>query len=269
MKNADELKSLVKEKYGEIARKSLSQLQNTTCCGTQCCEEPHDLTCFNDDYSAIQGYTKDADLKLGCGVPTAVANISPGDSVLDLGSGAGNDAFVARAITGESGKVIGVDMTEAMVEKARQNCALLNFSNVEFRLGEIEHLPVDDGSIDVAISNCVLNLVPDKQRAFGEIYRVLKVGGHFSISDIVLTRTLPENLQSAAEMYAGCVSGAIPKSDYLDLIREGGFKNVAIKIEKAIELPRSVLTKFLSSDEVDAFLQQEAAIVSITVYGEK
>lgn len=269
MKDADELKSVVKQKYGEIAKKSLEELNSAACCGTQCCGDPHDLTCFNDDYTKLQGYNKDADLKLGCGVPTAIAAIKEGDTVLDLGSGAGNDAFVARAIVGTSGKVIGLDMTEPMVEKAKRNAQKLGYANVEFRLGDIEDMPIENDSIDVVISNCVLNLVPNKEQAFSEMYRVLRAGGHFSISDVVLARPLPAGLQREAEMYAGCVSGAIEKSKYLQLIEDAGFKNVQVKIEKPLTLPKEVLSRFLSPDEVKSFLANGAAISSITVFGEK
>lgn len=268
MKENDELKAVVKEKYGEIAKKSLSQLASTTCCGTQCCE-PHDFTAFNDDYTELAGYNKDADLLLGCGIPTEVAAIKAGDTVLDLGSGAGNDAFVARVLVGDSGKVIGLDMTEAMIEKARLNADKLGASNVEFRLGDIEAMPVDDNSVDVVISNCVLNLVPDKVKAFKEMHRVIKPGGHFSVSDIVLTRPLPAGLQHDAEMYAGCVAGAIDKSEYLKLIQDAGFKRIDVKIEKFIELPTEVLEKYLSKEEIASFSAGGSPIASITVYGEK
>lgn len=264
-----DLKSVVREKYGEIANKSLAELDSATCCGTQCCSEPHDFTAFNDDYTKLKGYNKEADLKLGCGVPTEIAAIKAGDIVLDLGSGAGNDAFVARALVGEGGKVIGLDMTGPMIEKARRNAAALGYSNVEFTLGDIEQMPIESDSIDVVISNCVLNLVPDKKKAFAEMFRVLRKGGHFSVSDIVLARLLPKEIQQAAEMYAGCVSGAILKSDYLGIIKLAGFKNVEVKIEKPITLPAEVLERYLSLTESKAFITQAPAILSITVYGEK
>lgn len=267
---SENLKSIVKEKYGEIAKKSLEELNNTTCCGTQCCgSEPHDLTGFNDDYTQLKGYNKDADLKLGCGVPTEVAAIKAGDTVLDLGSGAGNDAFVARTLVGESGKVIGLDMTEPMIEKAQKNAKKLGFSNIEFRLGDIEAMPIESDSIDVVISNCVLNLVPNKKLAFKEMFRVIRTGGHFSISDIVLERPLPKGIQEAAEMYVGCVSGAIQKSEYLGIIKEAGFKKIEVKISKPIGLPEDVLSKYLTSEEVKGFLQHGAVMSSVTVYGEK
>ncbi len=269
--DSEELKSIVKQKYGEIAQKSLEELNKSTCCGTQSCgsSDPHDLTCFNDDYTKLKGYNKDADLKLGCGVPTEVAEIKAGDTVLDLGSGAGNDAFVARAIVGETGRVIGLDMTEAMIEKSTKNAKTLGYSNVEFKLGDIEAMPIESESIDVVISNCVLNLVPDKEKAFSEMYRVLKVGGHFSVSDIVLAHPLPTGLQKAAEMYAGCVSGAIEKKQYLKDIDRAGFDNVQVKLEKPIHLPDEVLAKYLSDEEIGKFKALGAAILSVTVFGEK
>ena len=202
-------------------------------------------------------------------MPTNVASIKAGDVVVDLGSGAGNDAFVARALVGEHGRVIGIDMTAPMIEKARSNTAKLGFSNVEFRLGDIEQMPVDSSSVDVVISNCVLNLVPDKKKAFSEIFRVLAVGGHFSVSDIVLARPLPNEILDAAEMYAGCVSGAILKSDYLNIIEQVGFKNVAVKIEKPIYLPLEVILKYIGAAEAEQFQNDGAVILSITVYGEK
>jgi SAM-dependent methyltransferase len=269
MKNS-ELKSIVKEKYGEIAKKSLEELGNMTCCGTQCCSsEPHDMTPFNDDYTQLAGYNKDADLKLGCGVPTAIAQIKVGDTVLDLGSGAGNDAFVARAIVGDSGKVIGLDMTEPMIEKSRLNAQKLGYKNVEFRLGDIEAMPIENESVDVVISNCVLNLVPNKKAAFVEIFRVLKKWGHFSISDIVLERELPEGIKKAAEMYAGCVSGAVLRSEYLQMIKAAGFSQVEVKLSKPITLPTSVLNQYLSPADAAGFAEQAPAISSITVFGKR
>ncbi len=267
MKNAEELKALVKEKYGEIALQSKEQ-NETSCCGATGCSTV-DYAIFADNYTQLEGYNPDADLGLGCGVPTEFAQIKVGDVVLDLGSGAGNDCFVARAIVGESGKVIGVDMTEAMIEKARDNADKLGFHNVEFRQGEIEKLPVAANRVDVVISNCVLNLVPDKQKAFTETFRVLKPGGHFSISDVVLIGELPEGLVQASELYAGCVSGAIQKEAYLQLIREAGFENVKVQKEKLIQVPDEILKDYLSEAEINAFRASNTGIFSITVYGDK
>src|SRR5665647_2970240 len=223
---AEDLKLIVKEKYAEIANQSASK--SSSCCGTSSCCSGADYTAFSESYENQQGYNPDADLNLGCGIPTEYAHIRTGDTVVDLGSGAGNDCFVARALTGESGKVIGIDMTEAMIEKARANAEKLGFNNVEFRLGDIEKMPMTANKADVIVSNCVLNLVPDKVKAFSEIYRVLKPGGHLSISDVVTKGQLPEKLQKDAEMYAGCVSGAININEYVDIIRKQGFQNLSL-----------------------------------------
>ena len=214
----------MKEQYTEIAEQDKASNQSS-CCGSGCCsDEVYNI--MSEDYAGLKGYNPDADLGLGCGLPTQFARIRKGDTVLDLGSGAGNDCFIARAETGDTGKVIGVDMTEAMIAKARANAEKLGLNNVEFRLGEIEVLPVGVGTIDVVVSNCVLNLVPDKKKAFSEINRVLKPGGHFSISDIVLVGELPDSILKTAELYAGCVAGAIQKDAYLGMVREAGFENI-------------------------------------------
>ncbi len=196
---------------------------------------------MQDEYNNLDGYVADADLGLGCGLPTEYAGIKKGDTVVDLGSGAGNDVFVARAIVGDEGKVIGLDMTEEMIEKANLNKAKLGFKNVEFHLGDIEQMPFENNIADVVVSNCVLNLVPDKRKAFSEIYRVLKPGAHFCVSDIVIKGELPAGLKKSAEMYAGCVAGALQQDDYLGIIKETGFRNVEVKKTKVIELPDDVL----------------------------
>jgi arsenite methyltransferase len=267
MKTPDELKQIVKEKYSEVALQS-KEMNESSCCGSGCCSTV-DAAVFAEDYSSLQGYIADADLGLGCGLPTQYARIKEGDTVIDLGSGAGNDCFVARAVVGDKGKVIGVDMTEAMVEKARANANKLGFNNVEFRLGEIEKLPVAANRADVVVSNCVLNLVPDKKQAFAETFRVLKPGGHFSISDVVITGQLPPAILKAAEMYAGCVSGAINKNDYLQIIRETGFVNIELQKERQITLPDNILLNYLSAEELETFKQSKAGVYSITVYAEK
>ena len=176
-----------------------------------------------DDYSETSGYVEDADLGLGCGLPTQFAKIKKGDTVIDLGSGAGNDCFVARHETGSEGKVIGIDFTPIMIQKARNNAEKLGYNNVEFREGDIDAMPVSNDVADVIVSNCVLNLVPSKQKVIGEIFRVLKPGGHFSISDIVLVGNLPDALKEDAEMYAGCVAGAIQKTEYLQFNKRRRF----------------------------------------------
>lgn len=224
---------------------------------------------MNDDYSRLPGYVPEADYGLGCGLPTEVAYLSPGDTVLDLGSGAGNDAFVARAIVGEPGRVIGVDMTAAMVAQARANAARLGFANVEFRLGEIEHLPVAQETVDVVVSNCVLNLVPDKARAFAEVWRVLKPGGHFSISDIVVEGDLPAAVRQSMEAYAGCVAGAMDKADYLRLIEAAGFLAVRVAREKPVAVPDDLLVEALGQAGAEHARASGARLLSLTVYGEK
>jgi arsenite methyltransferase len=267
MNNTDNLKEIVKEKYGEIANQDKAT-NETSCCGVGGCATV-DYTIFSEDYSQLKGYNADADLGLGCGIPTAFAQISEGQIVLDLGSGAGNDCFVAREIVGEKGKVIGVDFTDNMIEKARENADKLGFNNVEFRKGDIEQMPVGGNSIDVVISNCVLNLVPNKQKAFSETYRVLKPGGHFSVSDVVLKGNLPEKLKNDAEMYAGCVSGAIQMDEYLNIILETGFTGLEVKKEKMIMLPDEILEQYLNGNEIEKYKSGAFGIFSITVYGQK
>jgi ubiquinone/menaquinone biosynthesis C-methylase UbiE len=267
METSEQLKEIVRQKYSEIALQEKDDNQ-ASCCGSGCCSiETSNI--MTDDYSTLEGYNPDADLGLGCGLPTQFAKIKKGDVVIDLGSGAGNDAFIARAETGETGKVIGIDFTTAMLEKARANADKFGFNNVEFRQGDIEKMPVTANTADVIVSNCVLNLVPNKQGVFQEIYRVLKPGGHFSISDIVLVGSLPLKIQEAAEMYAGCVSGAIQKETYLELIDVSGFKNLTIQKEKNIHIPDDLLSQYLSAEEIQAFRNSGTGIVSITVYAEK
>lgn len=267
MKNPEALKNIVREKYTQIANQDKA-LNQSSCCGAGgSSAEVYNI--MTDDYSDLQGYNQEADLGLGCGLPTQFAKIQPGDTVIDLGSGAGNDCFVARHETGESGKVIGIDFTEAMIKKARANAEKLGYNNVEFRQGDIDDMPVSDSVADVVVSNCVLNLVPDKQKVISEIFRVLKPGGHFSISDIVLVGDLPEALREDAEMYAGCVAGAIQKEEYLRFVQEAGFENISLQKEKAIVIPKDILRKYLSEEEIQSFKQGETGIYSITVFAQK
>lgn len=268
MKSTDnELKEIVKQKYSEIALQD-KETNQASCCGSGCCStEVYNI--MSDDYTQMQGYNPDADLGLGCGLPTQFAKIKKGDIVIDLGSGAGNDAFIARAESGETGKIIGIDFTPAMIEKARANAEKLGFHNVEFRQGDIEKIPVTANIADVVVSNCVLNLVPDKDAVFKDIYRVLKPGGHFSISDVVLVGNLPDALRKDAEMYAGCVSGAIQKEVYLELIHNNGFKNVTVQKEKAIIIPDDILGNYLSPSEIQSFKSGNTGIFSVTVFAEK
>lgn len=267
MKNSEEIKTMVQQKYAEIAKQSRS-VNASSCCGSGgCSTEVYNI--MSDEYSSLQGYNPDADLGLGCGLPTAFAGIKKGDTVVDLGSGAGNDCFVARAETGAEGKVIGIDFTPAMIEKARENADKLGFNNVEFRQGDIEKLPLSSCMADVVISNCVLNLVPDKAAVFKEIKRVLKPGGHFSISDVVLDGYLPDSIRQSAEMYAGCIAGAMQKNDYLQLISAAGFQNITVQKEKKIVVPDDILKNYLTPEEIKWYHEKQPAVLSITVYAEK
>ena len=267
MKTETELKEMVRQKYSEIAGQDKSVNQSSCCGAGGCSTEVY--TIMNDEYKDMKGYNPDADLGLGCGLPTEFAKIKKGDTVIDLGSGAGNDCFVARALTGENGKVIGIDFTEKMIEKARANAEKLGYNNVEFRFGDIEQIPVTANVADVIVSNCVLNLVPNKYNVLKEVYRVLKPGGHFSISDIVLQGQIPAELKEAAEMYAGCVAGAIQKEVYLETITATGFKNIQLQKEKAIVIPEDILKNYLNEEQIAAYKKSNTAIYSITVYAEK
>ncbi|MCB0691353.1 MAG: arsenite methyltransferase [Saprospiraceae bacterium] len=267
MQTEDQIKELVRQKYSEIALQPKEQNQSSCCGAGSCSGEVYNI--MSEEYDELDGYNQDADLGLGCGLPTQFAKIKKGDTVIDLGSGAGNDCFVARAETGESGKVIGIDFTPAMINKARQNAENLGFNNVEFREGDIDNMPVNDNVADVIVSNCVLNLVPNKKKVFGEMHRVLKNGGHFSISDIVLVGELPEKFKGAAEMYAGCVSGAIQMQDYLTGIDNAGFQNITIQKNKPIIIPDDILADYFDEQEIEEYKSQETAIRSITVYAEK
>lgn len=267
MQTEEQLKEIVKQKYSEIALQD-KETNMSSCCGSGgCSTEVYNI--MSDDYTQLEGYNPDADLGLGCGLPTQFAKIKKGDVVIDLGSGAGNDCFIARAETGESGKVIGIDFTPAMIDKARVNAELRGFHNVEFRQGDIEKMPVTANIADVIVSNCVLNLVPNKKAVLKDIMRVLKPGGHFSISDVVLVGNLPENIQNTAEMYAGCVSGAIQKDEYLGMIEETGFVNITLQKEKAIIIPDDILSQYLDDQQLEDFKNSKMGIFSVTVYAEK
>lgn len=259
---SEKVKAMVREQYASIAQSEGS------CCGPACCG-PGEAVSFSEDYSGVKGHVAAADLGLGCGVPTEIALIRSGDHVLDLGSGAGNDVFVARAEVGESGRVIGVDMTPAMIDKANANNARLGYANVEFRAGDIESLPVDSATIDVVISNCVLNLVPDKQKAFSEIFRVLKPGGHMSVSDIVVSKTLPEKIAKAAVLYAGCIGGAQVKAEYLAGLGMAGFKGIQVVRERELPIPDSVLSEYLTAPEIRDWRERGVEILSITLNAQK
>lgn len=267
--NTDDLKKVVRQRYGAIAGQS-KLVNQTSCCGStiSCCGDV-DYTIFSENYIHLAGYHPDADMGLGCGIPTQYAEIKTGESVLDLGSGAGNDCFVTRAIVGETGKVTGIDFTDAMLEKARENVKKLGYANVEFVKGDIENMPLPDNQYDVVVSNCVLNLVPDKVKAFAEIMRVLVPGGHFCVSDVVIKGELPEKLKKDAEMYAGCVSGASEMEKYLEIIEKLGFINTTIHKEKEIQIPAEILSNYLTPEEIFSYQNGERGIYSITVSGYK
>ena len=267
MQTEEQLKEIVRKKYSEIALQD-KETNMSSCCGAGgCSTEVYNI--MSDDYTTLEGYNADADLGLGCGLPTQFAKIKKGDVVVDLGSGAGNDCFIARHETGETGKVIGVDFTPAMIDKARKNAEARGFNNVEFRQVDIENMPITANSADVIVSNCVLNLVPNKDAVIKDIYRVLKPGGHFSISDVVLVGALPEGLRKDAEMYAGCVSGAIQKEVYMELIHANGFENVIIQKEKPIIIPNDILSNYLSAEEIAKFNNGSTGIFSVTVFAQK
>ena len=267
MNSNEEIKEMVKQKYAEIALQN-QDTNASSCCGSGgCSTEVYNI--MTDDYDHLEGYNPDADLKLGCGLPTEYAKIQPGNVVVDLGSGAGNDCFVARAETGETGQVVGIGFTPEMIEKARNNADKLGFNNVEFRLGDIENIPLMSNVADVVVSNCVMNLVPNKTKAFAEVQRILKPTGHFSISDIVLVGDLPEKIKNAAEMYAGCVASAIQMEEYLKIIENSGFKNITLQKKKPIIVPDDILKNYLNDEEIQQYKDSTTRIYSITVFAEK
>ncbi len=257
------IKAAVREKYAQIAVGAAS-----SCCDSSaCCGD--DISMIGDAYDGVEGYVAEADLSLGCGLPTEYANLQPGHTVLDLGAGAGLDAFVARRIVGEEGRVLGLDMTQEMVDKARANAQTLGYDNVDFYLGDIEAMPFDEGTVDVVISNCVLNLVPDKKAAFAEMYRVLKPGGHFCVSDIVYQGQMPEAVKRSAELYVGCVAGAMQREAYLGALQEAGFAEVEVVKGRVIDIPDEALQQVLGPAEREALRQSGSAVLSVTVYGVK
>ncbi len=263
------LKDKIKDSYTQV----LSN-QAIGCCGQTSNQSQnygcgsHDNT-FAEDYSNQPGYHEEADYGLGCGIPINFAGISEGDIVLDLGSGAGNDAFIASTLTGSEGRVIGVDITPAMIEKANKNKKKLQAHNVEFRLADIEELDIKEGSVDVVISNCVLNMVFDKLATYQSIYKVLRPGGHFSVSDIVMSVALTENLKNITALYAGCIAGAATKDQYLEIIKEAGFRDIAIKSEKVIDLPDEFMLRHVTAEELFEYRASGNEVLSITVNGWK
>ncbi len=262
MAEQTDLKNMVKEKYAQIVSK-----EDSCTCG--CCSDEPDYTNIGETYTAIDGYVAEADLGLGCGLPTELAGIKPGNVVVDLGSGAGNDVFIARKLTGDTGRVIGIDMTPEMVQKAIVNNRKLGFSNVEFKLGDIEAMPLADKTADVVISNCVINLAPEKERVFAEIFRILKPGGHFCVSDIVIRGTMPKRIKESAEMYAGCIAGALDMDMYLGTIRRAGFNDIQVRKSRKIALPTELLNNYLTPSEMSDWDSEIIGIYSVTVTGIK
>ncbi|MDX1476895.1 MAG: arsenite methyltransferase [Saprospiraceae bacterium] len=258
MKDAIELKQEVRDKYNALARLNKS-----------CCDDTNDCSFVGESYASLDGYVSEADLGLGCGLPTEYAGIRAGDTVVDLGSGAGNDCFIARSLTGDSGRVIGIDMAEDMLAKAYANLDKTGYRNVEFRFGEIEEIPLANDTADVVVSNCVFNLVPDKTRAFAETYRILKPGAHFSISDIVIQGTMPDALREAAELYVGCVSGALDRAEYLEIIANAGFVDIRVMKERQIVLNDDLLERFMTAEERKVFERSDIGIYSVTINATK
>ena len=263
METPEDIKKMVREKYEGIAIQSDPENKGCGCCST----DTISYSVLSDDYTRVKGYEPDADLGLGCGLPTETAFIRPGDTVVDMGSGAGNDCFIAVKETGETGKVIGVDMTPAMIDKARKNAEKLGYDNVEFRLGEIENSGLDPDSADIVVSNCVFNLAPDKDAAFRETFRILRPGGHFSISDMVTDGDLPEGFRKEAEMYAGCVAGALKEEDYLGIIKACGFTDIKVMKKRKTSIPSEILDKYGVREELEA--PGGTGIYSITVFAKK
>lgn len=255
----EEIKADVRAKYADVA-----QSEAVSGCGYST-ENPFNL----ESYESLDGYEASADLGLGCGVPTGLADIQEGHHVLDLGSGAGVDAFVARRLVGSSGTVTGVDFTPEMVNLASKNAAKLGYENVQFILGDIEELPVRSGSMDRVISNCVLNLVPNKKGAFTEMYRVLRPEGQFTVSDVVLEGELPLSIRQSAEAYAGCVSGAIHLDEYTDLLSKVGFSDVRTPKINEINFSDDFLSSYASASDIAEFRSSGARVLSITVTGKK
>lgn len=260
LNNGEEVKEYVKERYAQIVSEGDGCGCSSGCCGTN-----EEISSFREDYTHLPGYVGEADFGLGCGIPVEFAGIKAGDTIVDLGSGAGNDVFVARALTGETGKVIGIDMTPAMIAKANKNKEKLGFTNVSFIEAEIENMPLPENTADVIVSNCVLNLVPSKERAFAEMYRILKPGGHFTVSDVVIEGEMSPELQRASELWAGCVTGAIAKDKYLNIIAETGFTSITIHKTRELEVPAEILQKYLSVKAIEDYKNKVAGIYSITV----
>lgn len=259
MKDA-EVKKAVREGYARIAQGQTSCCGTpTTCCGSDRTQEISKGIGYSDE--DLGSVPEGANLGLGCGNPIALASLKVGETVLDLGSGAGFDCFLAAARVGQSGRVIGVDMTQEMLDKARQNAIKGGYDNVEFRLGEIENLPVADGAIDAIISNCVINLSPNKRRVFAEAYRVLRPGGRLMVSDMVLLKPLPPSVLSSVAAYVGCISGAMLKRDYLDTIKSAGFQQITVVEETNFPV------QYMDNDPTAAAMIKDSGMTPETLAG--
>lgn len=268
MENNQNLKELVKQRYSELALNA--DEPKGCCCGRNPASPSKKVfTIMSEDYTNLKGYEPDADLGVGCGLPTQYADINKGDTVVDLGSGAGNDCFIARAEVGESGRVIGIDFSPEMILKARKNALKRGYTNVEFLEGDIEEMPLHDNTADVIVSNCVLNLLPQKNMIFKEIYRVLKPGGHFCISDVVLNGIFPKEFTDNAAMYAGCIASAIQREDYLKEIEKADFMDIRVERTKTVLIPDEVLYEHLDEDTIRKYKSGNVGIYSITVTGWK
>lgn len=265
--NKGDLKELVKQRYNEVAL--LSTAEADKCCCNPAAPSKKVFTIMSEDYSKLKGYEPDADLGVGCGLPTQYAGIKEGDTVVDLGSGAGNDCFIAREEVGETGKVIGIDFALNMLEKARKNAEKRGFKNIEFMEGDIENMLLPNESVDVVVSNCVLNLLPQKDKIFKEIYRVLKPGAHFCVSDVVLNGVFPKEFTDNAAMYAGCIASAIQREDYLGEIEKAGFKDINVARTKTVVIPDDVLEEYLDKSTIEKYKSGNVGIYSITVTGVK
>lgn len=268
----EEIKKAVRGRYASIARQGSSCCESASCCcGGNVAEVRSRGIGYTDEELAV--IPEEANLGLGCGNPIAFASLKEGETVLDLGSGAGMDCFLAASKVGKSGKVIGVDMTPDMLERARENARQGGYANVEFRLGEIEYLPVADNTVDIIISNCVINLAPDKGRVFKEAYRVLKPGGRLMVSDIVLFKELPPSIKDSIAAYVGCVGGAVIREQYLGAINDAGFENVKIIEETSVDwlVDDAAAEGFLESIGIPLKVAKEAAgsVTSIRVAGVK
>jgi SAM-dependent methyltransferase len=267
MQDPNEIKKTVQERFHHELTYKDDYMEEGCGCGSGCgCSSYADTA---ENYTELEGYHPHADLGLGCGLPTEFIDIREGDTVVDLGCGAGNDCFVARERTGLTGKVIGVDITESMIERARKNAEMAGYNNVEFRLGDVENLPVSDQTANAVICNCVLNLVPDKSIALLESYRVMKHHGHLSIAEIVVIGNMPQALKEDAEMYAGCLTGAMAKDDFLRLVEVSGFENVRTADMKPVELPDAMLRSHLSDDQHREYQKGMFGLFTITATADK